>query len=339
MFVVIPIYERDKDAALRLAQWIADLGGAGKHDCILAVHKGTDSAPVFDILKPAFRRIREFFIPDELIVERDDMHAYAANVMWKRTVNDIGDMPEPEPWLWLELDAVPLTPDWLDKIDAAYKREGKPFLHDLVVTPRGRSNSGCGVYPPKVANYTERLWELADVSWDILLYPEFKAHTAYTPLIQDIGFLPDGETLPTFPDQESLAIIRPEAVLFHRCKNESLIARLRETQGGQVRLSRKAHNPEIAGSNPAPAITSAPCVGASAPAQSGDKGVVVPPSLTPPRTPDVNALLAEIERLRAMIPTPAPVKATGDKRTPEQKAADAARMAKARAGRRKNTVF
>lgn len=225
MLVVIPFCARDKAQAVRLAEHIAELGGVGKHDCLLAVHKDTDSEGVIEPLTSAFGRIAEFAITDDMIVEREQ-HTYAANLMWKRTVNHIAEMNESQPWLWMEVDAAPTKASWLDAIHAAYAACGKPFLHDLVKTPRGKSNSGCGVYPAKVRDHTSRLWELSDVSWDILLYEDFAPHTAYTPLIQDVGFLKDGMTLPTFPDQASLSIIRPEAVIFHRCKDGTLIDRL-----------------------------------------------------------------------------------------------------------------
>lgn len=231
MLVVIPFCARDKSQAVRLAEWIAKLGGVGKHDCLLAVHKDTDSAGMIEPLAGAFGRIAEFAITDEMIVEREQ-HTYAANLMWKRTVNHIADMNESQPFLWLESDCMPIAKGWLDAISVAYDACGKPFMHELVKTERGRSNSGCGVYPAKVREFTIRLWELSNVSWDIVLYDDFSPHTCYTSLIQDIGFMPDGKTLPTFPDQESLSIIRPEAVLFHRCKDGTLIDRLIERASG-----------------------------------------------------------------------------------------------------------
>lgn len=259
MLVIIPFFRGDKPQAVRLAEWIAELGGVAKHDCLLAVHKDTDSAGVIEPLRKAFRRVAEFSITDDMIVEREQ-HAYAANVMWKRTANHVADMNEPADWFWLEPDAVPLLKDWLDIFDTYHAKSGKPFFHTLVETPRGRSNSGCGVYPAKVRDYTDRLWELSDTSWDILLYPDFAPHTAYTNLIQDIGFLPGTQTLPTFPDAASLSILAPGAVLFHRCKDGSLIERLREKSSGTA-------------------------LSASAPAKSGD-GVAAVPSLTPTVPPE-----------------------------------------------------
>lgn len=276
MLVVIPFFAGDKAQAVRLTEWITELGGVSKHDCLLAVHKDTDSRGVIEPLRKAFRRVAEFSITDEMIVEREQ-HAYAANLMWKRTANHIADMNEPAPWLWVEPDAVPITAGWLDSIAAAYTKCGKPFMHDLVETPRGKSNSGCGVYPAKVRDYTDRLWELSNVSWDVLLYPDFAPHTAYTPLIQDIGFMPGTKELPTFPDADSLSRLRPEAVLFHRCKDGTLIDRLCGQNSGTVLL-------------------------ASAPAKSGDGGSGLSPSLTPAAPPvQFTYNLEDLNRLRECL--------------------------------------
>lgn len=315
MLVILPFCARDKSLAVRLAGWIAELGGVKAHDCLLAVHKDADSAEVIEPLTKAFGRIAEFAITDEMIVEREQ-YVYAANMMWKRTLNHVADMGEPMPWLWMEPDATPISADWLDRLAAEYKAKGRPFLHDLVITARGKSNSGCGIYPAAVRDYTDRLWQLSNVSWDVLLYNDFAEHTAYTPLIQDIGFMPGTtDVLPTFRDAGALDALRPGAVLFHRCRDGSLIDRLRERAG-------------------TPSLRKA-----------------VQESLSHPPVEDRAALLSRISELEAKLSaleaskvpraaaprvmTFSPKKRKFlDARTPEQIAAAKARMAKARAGRK-----
>lgn len=319
MLCIIPFFAGDKPQAIRLAEWIAELGGVKGHDCLLAVHKDTDSAGVIEPLTEAFGRVAEFTISDDMIVEREQ-HAWAANVMWKRTLNHVSAMNEPQPWLWLEPDAVPLVKTWLDQIDAAYQAGGRPFMHCLVETTRGKSNSGCGVYPVNVCHFTDRLWELSNVSWDIHLFEEFSKHTYYTPLIQDVGFMLDGKTLPTFEDHESLTLLRPAAVLFHRCKDGTLMDRLREEKDG---ITRKKAFPVL--------VDYDPSTGRSDPPTSNG------------REKELEARIAQLEALvRAAIPAAPPtqklpVKAKAKaqpKRTAAQIAADKARMAKARAARK-----
>lgn len=303
MLVVIPFCAKDKALAVRLAQWILELGGVSKHDCLLAVHKDTDSAGVIEPLTKAFGRIAEFDITDDMIVEREH-YVYAANLMWKRTCNHIAGMNEPQPWLWLEPDATPTDKAWLDSLAKEHADCGKPFLHDLVRTPEGNRNSGCGIYPARVHDYTDRLWQLSNVSWDVLLHHDFQPHTHYTQLIQDVGFMFNNpEIIPTFPDAESLGFIRPGAVLFHRCRDGTLIDRLRETAGASPAPAIKPKTtPEIAAmvierSNLIDRIAELEAklsgVPASVPARSGN-GAKLIPSLKPARrTPNKKRTKAE----------------------------------------------
>lgn len=228
MLCVLAICSRDKEQAVKLANWIQELGGVSEHDCLLAVHKDTDSAGVIEPLTKAFARVAEFPVTDEIIVERD-RYVYAANIMWKRAANHIADMNEPMPWLWIEPDSCPTVSTWMNDFAAEYKAFAKPFLHELVTTPTGQRNSGIGIYPARVRDYTDRLWQLSDTSWDVLLSPDFIQHTHHTTLIQDsFCMFGNPEIVPTFPDVASLSFIRKGVALFHRCKDGSVIDRLRE---------------------------------------------------------------------------------------------------------------
>lgn len=320
MLTILPFHAGDKALAARLAEWILELGGVKAHDCLLAVHKDTDSSGVIEPLTEAFGRVAEFTINDDMIVEREQ-HAYAANLMWKRTVNHVADMNESQPWLWMEMDSTPVPPkdkkkSWLDYIAAGYQEGGKPFMHCLVQTARGKSNSGCGVYPAKVRDYTDRLWELSNISWDVLFFDDFSRHTAYTPFIQDVGFLADGATLPTFPDNESLSLLRPATALFHRCKDGTLIDRLREERNGVC----------VRGLS-----VSAPRVG-----QERSAGESITPALPPegsnPSAPILREteLLDRISRLESLltklVPAEPEQKQNGQKQKPPSKISHSERM-------------
>ena len=229
MLVCLAFCARDKAAAERLAGWIAELGGVKGHDCLLAVHRDTDSSGIIETLAGAFGRVAEFAVTDDMIsgVER---YAYCANIMWKRTLQHVAYMNESQPWLWIEPDAVPLVQGWVDSLTMEYARAGKPFLLDRVMTASGGvHNSGVGIYPAKVWNHTSRLHELGNDAWDVFFAADFTPHTHHGPLIHDnVAMRPD----PRFDTAQSLAIIRPGAVLFHRDKSGQLIERLREKLRG-----------------------------------------------------------------------------------------------------------
>lgn len=232
MIVALAFCAKNKEITVRLMQWLSELGWLDKHDCLLGVHADTDSSGVLDVAQRIFRRAAEFTIDDP-----ETIYPFIANVMWKRCAMHIADMNESAPWFWLEPDAVPLVPEWLDWIEAEYKRAGKPFLLDRVVTPNSTHNSGTGVYPARVRDYTHQLWNLSNVPWDVFFKDDFTPHTMHTTLIHDKFYAvwddpKSGE--PTFPDAASLAQIESGAVIFHRNKDGSLIARLRESRGNKV---------------------------------------------------------------------------------------------------------
>lgn len=318
MIVALAFCAKNKDITVRLMQWLSELGWLDKHDCILGVHVDTDSSGVLDVAQRLFRRVKEFTIDDP-----ETIYPFIANVMWKRCayfIADINDASgESQPWFWLEPDAVPLVPEWLDWIEAEYKRAGKPFLLDRVVTPTSTHNSGTGVYPPRVRDYTMQLWNLSNVPWDVFFKDDFTPHTQHTTLIHDKFYAvwddpKSGE--PTFPDAASLAQIESGAVIFHRNKDGTLIQRLRESRGNKVFREATAA-PE--------AITEA--AKANAPTS---------------REKELEARIAQLEALvLASVPKadpPPPPKGSGrakPKRTKEQQAAIDARMAALRSRKKK----
>lgn len=238
MRVVLAYCDKDKHIAIRLAEWIRDLGGVKNHDCLLTVARSTTSQGVIEILREAFNSVTEF-------TPYDDSTAYpdGASLLWKRTAEMIAEEKSPQPWFWIEPDAVPLRSTWVDEIEAEYLAAKKPFLADLVVTPTSTHNSGLGVYPGRVVEFTGRhsgrlLFMLENHSWDVYFSPDFLPYTHHTDLIQDVfwqHYKPD--IAPEFPDQASLSYLDPKACIFHRQKSGSLLARLREMKVGLTSMA------------------------------------------------------------------------------------------------------
>jgi hypothetical protein len=223
MLLVLPFCRKDKHQAIRLAEWIRDLGGVQDHDCLLTVAQSTSPDGVIEPLREAFKSV-EVLVP----YEDSDEYPQGATLLWLHTARHIADSTNPQPWLWIEPDAVPLKSSWLNDFESEYKRAGKPFMHDLVITPTSRHNSGCGVYPALVRDYTSRMIEVERHTWDVFLSPEFMPFTHHTELLQDVFWMnrkPDIQ--PTFTDTASLSIIDPRAVVYHRNKDGTLIKILR----------------------------------------------------------------------------------------------------------------
>lgn len=231
---VIPFFAGDKHLAENLARWIAEQGGVSKHDCLLIVDKSTTSAGVIEPLRGAFASVTETSaepVGDQGSWGKGTTNAEAPNEMWLTALAYVYHVSK-RPWFWLETDAVPMRATWLDEIETEYQRGKKPFMGAYVdIAPHEPHMSGIGVYPADVAHHSMDMAVPVKMAWDYAgrkdTVGKGKAH--FTNLIQH-EYRIHGES-PTFPTQASLSVIRPETAVFHRCKDFSLIDRLREKMG------------------------------------------------------------------------------------------------------------
>lgn len=142
-----------------------------------------------------------------------------------------------------------------------------PFMGAEITSPAHRM-SGVAVYPPQVVSFLHKrlLSDLVAVrsrfgaemgpreeAFDSYFAAEILPYCHFTPLIQNVHLTSrDPDIAPTFPTMESLSLLDPRAVLFHRCKDGSLIDRLRERRGELD--SSQSHKLAPVGSIPTPAI-------------------------------------------------------------------------------------
>lgn len=111
------------------------------------------------------------------------------------------------PWLWLEPDCVPLKEGWLTHLEIAYDDQPARYMgphlkldkSEVTVLPR------VSVYPASAVN-------------DLTAKRDLILMSTKTRLIQ-YGM---------FGDNDTLAKVREDAVLFHSCKTDALIDRLDE---------------------------------------------------------------------------------------------------------------
>lgn len=231
MLCVIPFYSGDKHLAVNLANWIAQLGGVQNHDCLLIVDKSTTSSGVIEPLRKAFKSVTETTSEpagEQASWGNGTTDATAPNEMFLTACayvyhKNLGR------WFWLETDAVPMRSTWLDEIEAEDKKGKKPFMGAYVnIPPHEPHMSGIAVYPPNVPDHSLKMATPGPIAWDYAgrsdTVGKGKAH--FTTLIQH-EYRIHGES-PTFPTQGSLSVIKPGTAVFHRCKDFSLIDRLRE---------------------------------------------------------------------------------------------------------------
>lgn len=303
MLVVFSFCHKDAAAALKQAQWIKELGGASQHNAMLACNQKARfqelDKPILDVLSSCFN-FAEVYTPfDEEESEAPGFlkHARAANHMWVRVVQRIRDARKDVPFLWMESDAIPKQSDWLDVIEAQFAACGKPFMGDSVLIPGVPVHmSGVGVYH-QTWRHVPHFACVGDIAWDVALSPTVVPLMHRTKLIQH-------EWKPaSFGSFTDLSRIRPEAVVYHQCKDGSLIDRLRESRVG-VPAAQPSSLAAGAGSTPAPATP--------------DREAILLK-----RIEDLSAQLEEMGRRRFEEPT-APKKHRG--MSPERKAALSAKM-------------
>lgn len=234
MITLLNVSHQNRALALGLLKWIGELGGVSKHDMILQVSQGLRQSETHTEL---VEEATKHFASVSLIVpctSDERGWPWSCNHAWMHALQTVREKIQ-KPWLWLEEDCVPLTSDWLDKIEEEYKKADaskKAFMGAEVLRPSHRM-SGIGVYPPMVVSYLTKIrlpdLDQSNFAWDHFLASEIVPHTHFTRLIQNVYLTSkDPDISPTFPTAESLSILDTQAVLFHRCKDSTLIDRLRE---------------------------------------------------------------------------------------------------------------
>lgn len=244
MLVVLNFCHNDRDQALNLLRWMKELGGCQNHDLFLQTNIISASSGLHQELH--LLAVEMFAKVEMRVLDRPEERPWpwAANNAWRDYVF-FSRMKVARPWLWLEPDCAPISHGWLDQIDAEYTRANRPFMGDEVTRPERRM-SGVGVYPPYVTSYTKKLATLGPVAWDQYLANDIVPNCHFTNLIQHVWNVELGkpETIPTFPNADSLKLIEPSTALFHRNKDGTLIQRLRERLVPEIAPEPKG-NPEL----------------------------------------------------------------------------------------------
>lgn len=242
MLVACFFCHRDADMALRLLDWIHELGGCKEHEILLSwnlrANAANMQAPLIASAERSFKAVHQL----PAYEENEREWPWPQNLAWQAVTRYIADPHEqkalrPQPWLWLEPDCVPdpngrYGADWLNVIGIEYTKFGKPFMGEEVLVPGTAQHlSGISVYPPTVEDFLRdderNLTSLHGIAWDAFFAAQFLPYAAFTPLIQHVFWHsrnPDVEW--HFASDKDYEIIRPEAALFHRDKEGKLIDRL-----------------------------------------------------------------------------------------------------------------
>ena len=220
MKVVTQFHAGDRPLLEKLLAWIAFLAPQGRHKLLLLADPADTTGDLDKLHLLALKAFNQAEIDFVAPGPAGNVFAYNRGLTKALTETE-------EPFLWLEPDCVPLRADWLDAIERHYIESGKPFL-GTTFERRGRNYlHSNAVYPAHVERYNHALLYAVRTPVESVAPLRTLIQTQLTGLIQHVYVGPDGQP-PTFPDVGSLDMLRSGAVLWHRCKDGTLIDRLKE---------------------------------------------------------------------------------------------------------------
>lgn len=233
MLCVIPFFNGDVRLARNLLQWIAQLGGCKNHDCLLVSDFAVpwnSGKEMRDLAAPSFKSVRCVSNPQTV----KGWIPGSVSLFWVAL-----NAAQGTPFLWLEPDAVPVKPGWLDDLELEYLTGSKLFVGALVTHDNPNFPNpyleGCAIYPKNALELMREYWK-PDFSWTRTCAPVVVPNAYDSPLFHHLWGERDNP--PTFGEKRitgtnvfGLEDIKPSSVLFHRCKDGSLIRILRQKLG------------------------------------------------------------------------------------------------------------
>jgi len=237
LLVVLPVCLRDWQLMIKNLEWMHELDGRNRFDALIsydAIVTPDIRAKVGEAAVAAFNTVQSFEYP----TAPRPVWPQAANWAFQHTARYVAS--KARPWFWMEADCTPTRKGWLESWASEYEACGKPMM-GAVVDDAGGFCAGTAVYPANFATWAPKAMAAVDTPWDWEVKGEtiLATHRA-NHLLQYIWTVKDGEPMPggqgPAPTFKNLDWLDPNAVLFHRCKDGSLIDLLRSPSKERVIL-------------------------------------------------------------------------------------------------------
>lgn len=228
LIVVLPFYSGDIWLAIKNLNWWRELDNSVPYECILSYDSQTNPAEVVALAKQYFKKVHQFRY-DRI---KETKWPYPQNHAFMSLAWHIYSKFPKCSFLWVECDSVVISSGWIQKIEECHIQSKKPFSGHW--NEQSRVFNGVAVYPANVSKYapkamTAALTEGHQPPWDVFCSKEVEPHlNKANHLFQHIWRDDETGDAWTFPDMKTVRqVVRPGVVLFHRCKDGTLIDRLR----------------------------------------------------------------------------------------------------------------
>lgn len=245
MTIIFPFFAGDAPNLLNLLRWVQELGGCTGHNAVLVADESVSA----ETAMTAVSSCRKSFDETELITcPATQGWPQGPNALWLAAARHVKEN-KLGPWLFMEPDAVPLNGEWANQLALNYlitvteyhlDKIQRVFLgHLYESTDSGtppRMMSGVAVYPQNAYDWKEVI--TPGEAFDVSLSRMVMQYAAHTDLIHHVwgerGLPPVfvmSKTAQSPRHSFGLEQIKPQAVIFHRNKDGSLINLLRIKRG------------------------------------------------------------------------------------------------------------
>lgn len=239
LLVVLPYHAGDIEIARKLVAWITELGSCKPHSLLLCADSKVPQEQMRSLMesaRPLFAHISTMICTVLENTEDAKNPYWAQNQMFLAAARQVKTNYRLD-FLWLEPDAIPIYPGWLDDIAEEYEECAKRFMGS-VVHQDGQPNmpkdylNGVAVYPNDAIELFMGIESVKNggAAWDIGSAGQVVPKSINTTLIKH--YYGTKEMPPVFVEARAsdapknhvtLDFVQPGVALFHRSKDGKLI--------------------------------------------------------------------------------------------------------------------
>lgn len=235
---------RELEQARRWFDWCAELGGVSAHSLFVMPFRGISFDPA---TVKGWKSVT--LVQDWMGIESDwsstnaQRGAEGPNASYRQLCRHFADN-NLGPFLFCEVDCIPLVPDWLDRLEAEYRRAGRKHMGNIVrVDGIPEHLTGNAVYAGDTAHVAVNLMlpryatiegKNLEVAFDVSGAPDILPNAHITNLIQHRF-----RAAPITTREEFETLVDKNAVLYHSDKTGSTIPFIREKLSGRTGTQRE----------------------------------------------------------------------------------------------------